>query len=289
VYAYDFWDDRAVLAVNVALAADRPLLVRGPAGCGKSSLARAVAEYMGWNLIDVTITTRTEPQDLLWEMDAVARLADAQQRTEHRTEDELTIERYLRPGPLWWAFNPASAEAQRSNLAKSSQSRARVDKEHHARRSVLLLDEIDKADPDLPNGLLEALGEHRFHVGPLGDEVVCGAEPPLVIITTNEYRELSRPFLRRCIELRLSLPNVAQLVEIAEYHFGRDEKGIYVPLAERCVELRKANTGDNLADERPGTAEYLDAVRACRALNIGPGHESWDGLISMSMQKSEMD
>ena len=280
--AYLFWDDRAVLAVNVALAADRPLLIRGPAGCGKSSLARAVAKAKDWNLLEVTITARTEPRDLLWELDAVARLSDAQAGATLRP-----IAAYIRPGPLWWAFNASSAEQQRGELAETSPGMAPFPPTRHGKRCVLLLDEIDKADPDLPNALLEALGERRFPVPPLAREVTRQAEPPLVVITTNEYRELSRPFLRRCVQLRLDLPDAARLVEIAQYHFGPDTRGIYEALAVKCLGLRREQV--IAAEQRPGPAEYLDAVRACASLGVTPGTPQWDWLVELTMQKPEVE
>lgn len=278
---YDYWEPRIAFAVNVALAAERPLLVRGPAGCGKSSLARNVALVMGRNLIDLTIHARTTAQDLLWELDAIARLADAQ------TGEKRPVSAYIRPGPLWWAFDATSAEKQRSGLAPSCQATPLIAKEKATDPTLVLLDEIDKADPDLPNALLEALGERRFRVPLANLDVACTGELPLVIVTTNNYRELSRPFLRRCVELQLTLPDEKELIEIAKYHFGQDTLGIYQPLAAQCIQLRKADAVTS--EQRPGPAEYLDAVRACRTLQINPSSPEWQWLIEISMAKAGLE
>src|SRR5437588_8313639 len=139
IYIYDAETE---LAVNLALAADRPLLVRGPSGSGKSSLAQSVAFIKGWRYYEAVISSRSQAEDLLWRFDAVRRLSDALDAA----RDVSARSRYLEPGVLWWAFDRESARQQTGAAdptpwpASASNSRA-----------VVLIDEIDKADPDVPN------------------------------------------------------------------------------------------------------------------------------------------
>jgi MoxR-like ATPase len=251
VYVYT---DEIVLMINVALATGRPLLISGSAGSGKSSLARNVARLRKWHYFEEVITPRTQARDLLWRFDAVRRLRDAQAK-------ELgPIEQYLRRGVLWEAF-----------VADD-------------KRSVVLLDEIDKADPDVPNSLLVALGSLEFTVEETNEPVVASAsEPPLVVITTNNERELPKPFMRRCVLLALQPPDVPRLLEIADAHgLGQDEK-LARSLAERVVELAAKASAAGLPE--PSAAEYLDALRACRQFKISPESDAWEAIASATLIK----
>lgn len=265
------FDSAAIEALNAALAARRPLLVRGEPGTGKSQMARAAAAALGRAFLPFTIDARTEARDLLYTVDTVARLAEAQ-ILGHLSRDEalnvrehLAEKRYTTPGPLWWLFDWESAERQ---LEIAGGSRPWTPRGWQAEAgAVLLIDEIDKADPAVPNGLLEALGQGWFRI-PGGGEVAAASEAvaPLVVVSTNEERALPDAFVRRCLVLQLAWPEdreelISALVARGRAHFGEE-------LSEDV--LRTA--AEMLADDRaeiarrgvcpPGGAEYLDLLRA---------------------------
>ena len=283
----------AAAALRAAEATGRPLLIRGLPGVGKSMTARAAAAAAGRPLLAQVIDGRTEAPDLMAKFDAVRRLADAQ--VLRGIGAGLAAESaYLRPQVLWWAFDWCGATDQQ-RLAKALQigddaANALPDTElepvpvpagwrRGQDRCVLLLDEIDKADPDLPNALLEVLGENRFTVALTGQVVECpAARRPLIVMTTNEERELPAAVLRRCLVLTLTLPTdanvlVKELVAIGEQH----QRWLMHPdVAQRqgqCLVLRQA--AQAIADARrladgssyqPGTSEFLDLVAALAEL-----------------------
>jgi len=267
------FDERSADALVAALGARRPLLVQGEPGVGKSQLARAAAAALHRAFISHVVHARSEAQDLQWEYDAVSRLAEAQvigSTPSHLTpEARLHPRRFLVPGALWWAFNWTSATEQND---KHSKRRVRPPPHPDGWQPkdgvVLLIDEIDKADADLPNSLLETLGNGAFPV-PWLDEPV-GLDPqgkaPLVVVTTNQERELPRAFLRRCMVLRLELPAEpraleALLVERGAHHFGNDcDEEVRTLVARRLIEDRERAKG--LGYHLPGQAEYLDCLRA---------------------------
>lgn len=275
VYVYT---DEIVLAVNVALATGRPLLVRGPSGCGKSSLARNVAENLGWRYYEKVISSRTQARDLLWEVDLLRRLQDAQTA---RLERDLTP--YVNPGVLWWAFDRESARrrgaAPGGGAAGAAPDEPGRGPDHS--RAVVLLDEIDKADPDVPNNLLVPLGSLRFRVEDTGFEVVARAAP-LVLLTTNDERELPSAFQRRCVELRLGQPTPQQLLTIGRAHFGRRREKLLKQVAELI--MRRA-VGEAPQTAAPSSAEYLDTVRACLELKVEPGTGVWEMLSHVTVWK----
>ncbi len=256
VYVFD--DQAVVLAVNAALVTGRPLLVLGPPGSGKSSLAANVARIMSVPLFTTVITGRSEARDLLWRYDAVRRLSDAQAQRPLRDEAA-----YSEPGVLWQAFaaSPPPGAA-------------------HDTSSVVLLDEIDKAEPDLPNALLVPLGSLEF-VGPDGTKVRPTAGRPLVIITSNGERELSRPFTRRCIMVSLQHPDKDHLVRVAFARFGAEHVELYAELAQLTVV-----TGHPSGTDVPSTAEYLDAVQACLRLGVTPDSPEWQLLSRAVLSKT---
>jgi MoxR-like ATPase len=277
------YDDRIVLAVNVALAAGRPLLVRGEPGTGKSSLACSVARRLGWRFYAATVSSRTTARDLLWTFDSVARLADAQAR---RTRPRLA---YITPGPLWWAFNPASAhhrgvaddrwdKAVARGVTPAVDPAAPVTHE----RAVVLVDEIDKADPDVPNDLLVPLGSFTFTLddGP----TVVAAAAPLVVLTTNEERDLPRAFLRRCVVLALEDPDTDRLRRIALRHFP-DLDGTSLLDGVLAEYTRVREERQKAFEQPPGVAELLDALAACRNLRTGPTTGDWPGLVELLLAK----
>lgn len=281
------YNDDTILAVNVALATGRPLLVTGPPGCGKSSLAFHVARVLKRRYYEVVVTARTQGQDLTWRFDSVRRLGDAQVG-KFKDLQELdygkTIYPYIEPRELWWIFNPESAanrgraevpdDEKAEDLAEwypeienSAQSETAVSK-----GSVLLIDEIDKADPDVPNSLLVALGSMKFYVDIIDLSVEFDGnksnanERPLVIITTNRERPLPKPFLRRCIVLKLEAPNEDRLVEIAKANFGNDDEAQYRQVY-KILSPNKVQSGERSGQETAiSTAEFIDTVAAFRTL-----------------------
>lgn len=253
VYVYT---DEIVLAVNVALAANRPLLVGGPPGSGKSSLAASIAAILGWRYDEDVISSRTQAHDLLWRFDVVRRLRDAQAGSPLETED------YVERGVLWRAFAATDEQG----------------------RTVVLLDEIDKADPDVPDNLLVPLGSFTFVVGETGEEVRVSPQlAPLVVITTNGERELSRPFLRRCVSLLLTAPDVERLVAVARSHDLASDGDRARRVAEIVVGLRDEAAQQGLP--LPSTAEFLDALRACDELGITPDSPEWDAVERVTLAK----
>ena len=265
------YDERIVLAINVALAAGRPLLVRGQPGTGKSSLAFSVAAKFGWPLHAVAVSSRTTARDLLWSFDAVARLAAAQA---HTGKGDLPDHRsFVTPGVLWRAFDPESAAAY--DRAESRQDAASA-------RSVVLIDEIDKADPDFPNDLLVPLGSYRFR-DPEGNSVVA-ARPPLIIITTNEERELPRAFLRRCVILELSEPSSDRLGVIARAHFDEIDDEQLDSVRTHYLQIRKERL--DARKQPPSVAEFLDALAALRGLRLSTSDHRWPELKRVLLDKA---
>lgn len=266
------FDEPSAYALAAAEAANRPLLVRGEPGAGKSQLARAAAVARGRLFLSVVVNARTECQDLQWQFDAVGRLGEAQTLAHAPASDigqRMHPQRFLSPGPLWWVFDWHSAEAQWQACANPPEPVPLCpDTWQPTQGSVLLIDEIDKADTDLPNGLLETLGNGDFSVPYIGTSVRQDADclPPLVLITTNEERELPAAFVRRCLVLQLSLPEEDSalldfLCQRGAVHFERQcSTAVRRQAAALLLEDRKAAVDQGLLP--PGQAEYLDLLRA---------------------------
>jgi MoxR-like ATPase len=279
-YVYDR-AGRIQLAVNVALVTGRPLLVRGDPGTGKSSLALAVADHLGLRYYAHTITSRTRARDLLWTYDAVRRLNDAQ------AEAAGHPLAYVTPGVLWWAFSPSTAAARGlsdEKLAELDIERLPDPTPRSGDRAVVLLDEIDKADPDLPNDLLTPLGSLEFAVTEVerGPRVVA-EKPPLVVITTNEERDLPQAFVRRCVVLALEPAGRDRMIAVARAHFPAASDEILGKVLDAYEEVRgRRDRGTHV----PSLAEYLDAVSAVEALGFGDD-DQWRYIIDMTLAKPE--
>jgi MoxR-like ATPase len=303
---YHLFDPESALAIRAALAARRPLLVRGEPGVGKTQLAAAAAKILKRPLVSKVVDSRTESRDLMWEFDAIMRLADAQIASVHPAADcpsavdgnlqsRLDVANYVRPGPLWWAFHWENAW-ERATRTKTPFPVC--DPGTDPRNGcVVLVDEIDKADSDVPNGLLEALGSGRFT--PLGqsEAVEVRGETPLVVITTNEERVLPNAFVRRCLVLELKLPSadaalMDHLIARAEVHFperAAASRGLFRKAAELLAADRRVAREKNLAP-LPGQAEYLDLLRAVFDLECNSGarpEEVLDSVAKYAVRKYE--
>lgn len=268
------FEKESIWAIKAALAANRPLLVRGKPGTGKSQLARAAAFILNRVFIPEVVHARSESQDLMWHYDAVNRLGEAQGIAALAKEEIIDIkevlkpERYLSPGVLWWAFDWDSAKLQNEKSKFAWIKPVPPEGWVEANGSVLLIDEIDKADADLPNGLLETLGNGAFPVDYVSKIVGLSGKalPPLVIITTNEERELPAAFLRRCFVLHLELPKeeeelVNWLMDRGKVHFEDECTG---KVRRKAAEQLYIDRVSALKQDRPvpGQAEYLDILRA---------------------------
>lgn len=281
--SYHVFEKRDLLAIDAARAAQRPLLVRGMPGTGKSQLARAAAKVLGYRFISKVIDAQTEIEDLWFRYDAVRRLGEAQllgagQRnySEADLKKKLDLKHFVIPGPMWWAFDRQSAaeHCQEASLDEQefavylSEKNSLAEEIASEQSSVLLLDEIDKADADLANSLLEALGNGSFRINMLGKTIGSknSTTCPLVIITSNEEKHLPPAFLRRCVVLELSLPSTKEefcdlLCRRGEQHHpDKDtlDKEVLQKAAEQLWEDRQGAKVKGVP--LPGQAEYLDML-----------------------------
>ncbi|RDH84313.1 MAG: AAA family ATPase [endosymbiont of Escarpia spicata] len=269
-------------AINTAIACQRPLLITGDPGVGKTQLARAAAKMLDRAFVRYTVDAKTESRDLLWQFDAVARLADAQlaqslKWNEATCEKKLAPQNYLRPGPFWWGFNWKQAESQPRAAAPVQRDRG-----DYKNGVVVLIDEVDKAEIDVPNGLLEALGDASFQPDGFSVAVRVSGVPPLIVITTNRERGLPDAFVRRCVLLKMELPKEEQALRILLVGRGKAHTRLENPILEEAADLfikdRKQAKDDKLR-YLPGQAEYLDLLRAIEELS-GNGY-SHDKLLAM--------
>lgn len=290
--------DSLRIAVKVALITGRPLLLGGPPGCGKSSFASYVARNLDVPYYEFVASDDSRSTDLLWTFDAVRRLGDAQlgrladYGAEHDIDDLSDFARYVIPGPLWWCFDPDSAR-RRGLPSQLDGFPAPLDPAvtlGGAIRSagggaVLLIDEVDKADLSFSNGLLVPLGARQFDVAPLAARVV-GPEgwSPLVIITSNNERELPPALLRRCIYLELEPPSYDELIAIAERHTPATDLD---DAARSAISDLAQLVSDQDSQHEASAAEFLDLVRVVLATqDTDVGSEKWELIRRLTLEKS---
>jgi MoxR-like ATPase len=224
------------VAVNAAIVLERPLLVKGEPGTGKTVLAEEIAKAVGAELLTWHIKSTTKAQQGLYEYDAVSRLRDSQ-LGDTRVSD---IKHYIKRGKLWDAF---SAE----------------------KRPVLLIDEVDKADIEFPNDLLLELDRMEFHVYETG-ETIKAASRPIVVITSNNEKELPDAFLRRCFFHYIKFPDRETMEAIVDVHFPGIKKRLVEEALRIFFEIREVPG----LKKKPSTSELLDWLKLLLNEQIGP-------------------
>jgi MoxR-like ATPase len=219
--------DDLKVAVNAAIVLERPLLVKGEPGTGKTVLAEEVAKALDAPLLTWHIKSTTKAQQGLYEYDAVSRLRDSQ-LGDPRVSD---ISNYIRRGKLWEAFTSA-------------------------KRPVLLIDEIDKADIEFPNDLLLELDRMEFHVYETG-ETIRAKQRPIIMITSNNEKELPDAFLRRCFFHYIKFPDIETMQQIVEVHFPDIKKRLVGEAMKIFFEVRDVPG----LKKKPSTSELLDWLK----------------------------
>ena len=224
------------MAVNAAITLERPLLIKGEPGTGKTVLAHEIAKGLGTPLLEWNIKSTTKAQQGLYEYDAVARLRDSQ-LGEDRVHD---ISNYIKKGKLWEAFESK-------------------------KRPILLIDEIDKADIEFPNDLLHELDKMAFHVYETG-ETITAKERPIIIITSNNEKDLPDAFLRRCFFHYIQFPDDETMAKIVEVHFPNIKPRLLNAAMKRFFDVR-AMPG---LKKKPSTSELLDWLKLLLVEDIDP-------------------
>ena len=231
------------IAVNAAITLERPLLVKGEPGTGKTELAKQVAKSLDLNIFEWSVKSTTKAQQGLYEYDAVSRLRDSQ----IGDKNVSNIKKYIKKGKIWNAFESAQ-------------------------KSVLLIDEIDKADVEFPNDLLQELDKMEFFVYETG-EVIKSKNRPIVIITSNNEKELPDAFLRRCFFHYIQFPDQETLIKIINVHFPKIKKIILDRALQRFFEIRETPG----LKKKPSTSEVLDWLKLLLTEDIDPSELKNDG------------
>ena len=224
------------MAVNAAVVLERPLLVKGEPGTGKTELARQVAASLDLPIIEWNVKSTTKAQQGLYEYDAVSRLRDSQ-LGDARVHD---VANYIRKGKLWNAFEAPG-------------------------KVVLLIDEIDKADIEFPNDLLQELDRMEFHVYETG-ETIRAAHRPVVIITSNNEKELPDAFLRRCFFHYIRFPDAEVLAKIVDVHYPGLKPRLLDEALSQFFEIREVPG----LKKKPSTSELLDWLKLILAEDLSP-------------------
>jgi len=248
------------VAVNAAVTLQRPLLVKGEPGTGKTELARQVARALDLPIIEWHVKSTTRAQQGLYEYDAVSRLRDSQ-LGEERVHD---VANYIRKGKLWQAFEAPE-------------------------RVVLLIDEVDKADIEFPNDLLQELDRMEFHVYETG-ETVKAIHRPIVIITSNNEKELPDAFLRRCFFHYIRFPDIDVLKRIVEVHHPGIKPALLTTALTQFYEIRDQQG----LKKKPSTSEVLDWLKLLLAEDLSPEDLKRDGASALpklhgALLKNEQD
>lgn len=252
-------DDLAV-AVNAAVTLERPLLVKGEPGTGKTELARQVASALGLDMIEWNIKSTTRAQQGLYEYDAVSRLRDSQLGDER----VRNVSNYIKKGKIWQAFESD-------------------------KKVVLLIDEIDKADIEFPNDLLQELDRMAFHVYETG-ETVEARHRPVVIITSNNEKELPDAFLRRCFFHYISFPDPSTLRQIIAVHHPGLKPQLLETALTQFFEVRETPG----LKKKPSTSEVLDWLKLLLAEDLTAEDLRRDGVNALprlhgALLKNEQD
>lgn len=252
--------DDLTVAVNAAVTLERPLLVKGEPGTGKTELARQVSTALGLPMIEWHIKSTTKAQQGLYEYDAVSRLRDSQLGDE-KVHD---VANYIKRGKLWQAF----------------ESDGRV---------VLLIDEIDKADIEFPNDLLQELDRMEFHVYETG-ETVRAKHRPIMIITSNNEKELPDAFLRRCFFHYIRFPDMDTMRKIVEVHHPGIKDALLTTALTQFYEIREQQG----LKKKPSTSEVLDWLKLLLAEDLSPEDLKRDGASALpklhgALLKNEQD
>ena len=228
--------DELNVAVNAAIALEKPLLIKGEPGTGKTELARQISKSMDLKILEWNIKSTTKAQQGLYEYDAVTRLRDSQ-LGDKKIEN---ISNYIKKGKIWNAF----------------ESKHRV---------VLLIDEIDKADIEFPNDLLQELDRMEFYVYET-NETIKANKRPIVIITSNNEKELPEAFLRRCFFHYIQFPDIDTLKKIVNVHFPDIKKTLLDSALNRFFEIREVPG----LKKKPSTSEALDWIKLLLLEDINP-------------------
>ncbi|MCU9846628.1 MoxR family ATPase [Defluviimonas sp. WL0024] len=224
------------VAVNASVTLERPLLVKGEPGTGKTELARQVALSLGLPIVEWHVKSTTKAAQGLYEYDAVSRLRDSQLGDE-RVHD---VSNYIRKGKLWQAFEAET-------------------------KVVLLIDEIDKADIEFPNDLLQELDRMEFHVYETGD-TIRAKHRPVIVITSNNEKELPDAFLRRCFFHYIRFPEAETLKQIVEVHYPGIKEHLLATALTQFYEIRETPG----LKKKPSTSEVLDWLKLILAEDLSP-------------------